>query len=158
MTVLSVTGHRPHLLGGYHVQPRLDHLALVTLADMRPSVVCTGMALGWDQAIAAACITLDIPFVAVLPGFASGGYQCTRWPARSQEVFWRLLAAASEVERCSFPGAGREFHHRDARLVERCDELLALWNGDPKTGTGITVGMVRGKPVRNVWEAWHGTQ
>jgi hypothetical protein len=155
---LSVTGHRPHLLGGYLVQPALEHLALITLADMRPQRVCTGMALGWDQAIAAACITLDIPFVAVLPGFASGGYQCTRWPAASQARFHQLLAAAAEIERCPFPGAGREFHHRDQRLVERCDDLLALWNGDPKTGTGITVTMARGKPVHNVWGAWHGSQ
>lgn len=151
---LSVTGHRPHLLGGYHVQSRLDHLALVVLADMAPSVVCTGMALGWDQAVASACVTLGVPFVAVLPGFATGGYQCTRWPPASQRRFHELLAAAHEIDRCPFPGAGREFHHRDMRLVERCDQMLALWNGDERTGTGQTVKICRDKPVRNVWEMW----
>lgn len=159
MTVLSVTGHRPHLLGGYHVQPRLEHFALVTLADLRPSLVCTGMALGWDQAIADACVRLAIPFVAVIPGFAGSGSQSGRWPAASRARYDQLLAAAHEVERLPFPGAGREFHTRDRRLVERCDEMLALWNGDPRTGTGATVAMcTEARPVRavrNVWGAWH---
>lgn len=157
MTILSVTGHRPHLLGGYHVQPALEHLALVTLAGMRPRIVRTGMALGWDQAIAAACIALDIPFVAVVPGFATGQSQSAMWPIASQRRYNDLIAEAHNVEQCPFPGRGREFRMRDQALVDACDELLALWNGDPRTGTGITVGMCR-KPIRNVWEAWHGAQ
>lgn len=157
MTTLSVTGHRVHLLGGYHVQPRLEHLALVTLADIRPSLVCTGMALGWDQAVATACISLDIPFVAVVPGFALNGSQYSRWPVAAQAQYHKLLHAAHEVETLPWAGAGREFHYRDLRLVERCDEMLALWNGDPSTGTGKTVRMCQDarKPVRNVWGAWH---
>lgn len=155
--ILSVTGHRPHLLGGYHVQPRLEHFALVTLAGIGPSTVCTGMALGWDQAVASACVSLGIPFVAVVPGFATGRPQSNRWPAASVRKYEQLLAAAHEVERLPFAGAGREFHYRDLRLVERGDEMLALWNGDPSTGTGKTVRMCNEQrvPVRNVWEQWN---
>jgi uncharacterized phage-like protein YoqJ len=156
MTVLSVTGHRPHLLGGYHVQPRLDHLALVVLADLQPDRVCTGMALGWDQAVASACKLLGVPFVAVIPGFALASRQYGRWPAAAQAQYHRLLHAAAEVEQLPWPGAGREFHYRDMRLVERCDEMLALWNGDPSTGTGKTVRMCDDarKPILNVWSRW----
>ena len=154
--ILSVTGHRPHLLGGYHVQPALEHLALVTLADMAPRLVCTGMAQGWDMAVAGACVTLGIPFVAVVPGFMPPHTQDDRWPAATRARYAQLLAAAVEVECRPWPGARREYHDRDMRLVQRCDQMLALWNGDERTGTGATVKMARaaGRPVRNVWGMW----
>lgn len=153
VTYLAVTGHRPNRLGGYSVQPRLDHFALGVLARVGATRVYTGMAQGWDQAIAAACVALDIPFVAVLPGFAPGCSQSNRWPAPARERYDRLLAAADGVERLPFPGAGREYHMRDQRIAEAGSWLLALWDGDARSGTGMTVRMAR-VPVVNVWEEW----
>ena len=57
---------------------------------------------------------------------------------------------------CDGGYAGWKFTRRDEWLVDACDLLLALWDGDPKTGTGHTVRYadVKGRPVRNVWVGW----
>lgn len=156
--MLSVTGHRPNLLGGYHVQPRLDHFALTVLAELMPERVATGMAQGWDQAVASACVVPGIPFVAVLPGIN----QVAKWPAPAVRRYGQLLTAADQVEQMPFDaaGIGRAFHAHDERLVVVASQVLALWNGDPRTGTGMTVRMARERsvPVVNVWEGWQDAQ
>jgi len=55
--ILAVTGHRPEKLGGYGpaVAERLFNLASSELQGLRPEYVLTGMAIGWDQAVADAC-------------------------------------------------------------------------------------------------------
>ena len=157
---LSVTGHRPDRLGGYtsDVTNRLRHLALLSVARLEPSQVVVGMAQGWDQACAWAALDLGVPFVAVLPGFIQPDAQVALWPPAARAEYARLLALADEIEQRPWPGARREYHDRDMRLVERGDEVLALWDGDPRSGTGMTIRMAGGKPVHNVWGEWHAGQ
>jgi hypothetical protein len=159
MQTLAVTGHRPHhLAGGYSdvTRERLIRLATWAIGDMRPDNVRIGMAQGFDQACAVACLRLGVSWTAVLPGLASGTQQA-HWPRPARERYDQLLALATDVEQCPFDGAGREFVHRDMALVAPADWLLALWNGD-RSGTGLTVrlAMERDVPVWNVWDAWHG--
>lgn len=89
---LAVTGHRPDKLGGYNERTQRDliSLARIELARLEPHHVITGMALGWDQAIAQAAIDLDIPFTAAVP-FQG---QEDRWPHDSQREYRRLIAEA----------------------------------------------------------------
>ena len=67
--IIAATGHRPDKLGGYGsiVADRLFHLAYETLEELAPTLVISGMALGWDMAVAEAAFCLDIPFHAYRP-------------------------------------------------------------------------------------------
>jgi predicted Rossmann fold nucleotide-binding protein DprA/Smf involved in DNA uptake len=37
----------------------------------------------------------------------------------------------------------RAYHLRNRRLVEEAGELVAFWNGDPRSGTAATIGLAR---------------
>lgn len=149
--ILAVTGHRPDKLGGYDVDTRLRvrKLALAALDELDPSLVITGMAQGWDTAIAAAAITLDIPFVAAIP-FAG---QEAVWPEGDQDLYRRLLAQASVVEYVCDPGyAAWKMLRRNAWMVDHAEHLLALWNGtEGGTANCVEYATRRRVPITNVW-------
>jgi uncharacterized phage-like protein YoqJ len=149
--ILAVTGHRPEKLGGYEwrVFARLDHLARKELSQRKPSAVISGMALGWDMAIAKAAIDLKIPLVAACPC----PQQADSWPQKTRE-FWReLLGEARTVEYISplyYPGV---MNKRNRWMVDRCHEVLALYDGSGEGGTFDCMKYARSqhKPRRNVW-------
>lgn len=156
--VLAVTGHRIERLARPGVgQPRLEGL-LASFAEevmdaARPSVVLTGMATGWDQAVAVAAIKLGVPFVAAVPYVG----QDSLWDERTRRVYAGLLEAASAV--CFVeepPHAGWKMISRNRWMVERADLLVALWDGDRKGGTASTVlhAEKRGVQVVNCWQDW----
>lgn len=156
MITLAVTGHRPTKLGGYGTGAmlRVDRFAYQTLKQESRIVskVITGMALGWDQAIAKACICLRIPFIAAIP-FRG---QEALWPAAAQALYHNLLEAA-EVKYISEGGYGaRKMQQRNIWMVDQCDAVAALWNGEPEGGTAGCVEYAdkTRKPVIHLWESW----
>jgi uncharacterized phage-like protein YoqJ len=128
--IVGVTGHRPQKLG-----TGLEPLRAPIIAELKYTLVnrcasegITGMALGVDQYFAAACIALNIPFVAAIP-FA--GHE-SRWPVQTQQYYRDLLAEAHEVVYVSEPGFARwKFDARNRWLVDRCEILVAVWHGGP---------------------------
>lgn len=126
--IVSGTGHRPDKLGGYtqSSQRRLVSIAKTALAQLKPAKVVSGMALGWDQALALAALELNIPFVAAVPfdGFDA------KWPTLSREQYRTLLFCACEVVYVSEPPyAAHKLQIRNQYLVDNCTLLLAMWNG-----------------------------
>lgn len=162
MTTAAVTGHRPSHLGpgGYSqaTAGRLLRLAMDVLREFQPDTVITGMALGWDTAIAQACVLLQIPFDAYVP---CEGHESV-WPEASQKVYRELLTKARTVKIVT--GGGYEawkMHSRNVAMVDRLtgptDFLLALW--DEQHQSGGTYKCVqyaeRAKvQVYNVWPVW----
>lgn len=152
--VLSFTGHRPQKLGGYHsgIYNRLVDLAVAVLRKYRPEKVITGMALGWDQAVAEAAVYLGIPFIAAVP-FKG---QENAWPEQSQKKYRDLLAKAKRVVIIS---AGEysalKMQARNEYMVNHSDVVIALWDGS-SGGTGNCVSYARrmGKQLVNVWPSW----
>ena len=67
--IVAATGHRLDRLGGHspEVFARLQALAKASLQKLQPATVISGMALGWDQAVALAAIDLSIPLIAAVP-------------------------------------------------------------------------------------------
>jgi uncharacterized phage-like protein YoqJ len=152
--IVAVTGHRPDKLGGYSVEvsARLVELAINRIDLLSPEKVLTGMALGWDHAVAVACIVLGIPFMACVPC----DNQEKMWPQKSKNLHKNLLRCASETVVVN-PGAYQSWkmQSRNVYMVDRCDKLLALWNGT----SGGTANCVRYaesicKPIVNCWEQW----
>jgi hypothetical protein len=86
---IAATGHRPDKLVNQYDEAslaRLTEFAATCLKQLAPDFVISGMALGWDQAIAEAAVSLDIPLIAEIP-FPG---QPSRWPVVSI-VKWHWL-------------------------------------------------------------------
>ncbi len=159
MSTIAVTGHRPPDLGGYGYDVRnlLTGFAERSLAEMDVEEVVTGMAQGWDQAVAHACVRLSVPFTAALP-FESMG---RRWPSGAIRILDQLLSAADRVEIVGGDGAYRyRFIVRDRWMVDYAaaagGSCLALWNGRESGGTFATLSYAlrQGVPVTNLWDDW----
>lgn len=151
--IIAGTGHRPDKLGGYDYETfdRVTTLARDWLREVQPSQVISGMALGWDQALAQASADLDIPFIAAVPfkGFAS------RWPKSSQYQMTALLCAAAEIHVVSEIACVAALHERNEWMVDRADKMVALWDGS----FGGTFNCLRyaekvKRPVENLWPRW----
>lgn len=152
--VIAGTGHRLDKLGGYSdkVQLRLAQLACAVFKLYEPRLVITGMAIGWDMALALACGELNIPFVAAVP-FKG---QEARWPEKTVDLYNRLLGKASEVVYVCEPGyEAWKMQERNEYMVDRADLILALWNGSSGgTANCIQYAQKVHKPVLNVWRSW----
>jgi len=164
MITLGVTGHRlgPRL-GGFDLRTRraLGALAVEHLREIRPKRVITGMAIGWDQAVAGACVALDIPFVAAVP-FPG---QATRWPPETQARYRRLLESAESINytcRSEQTLSARQvtdfMRYRNQWVVDNSDQIAALFDGSAGSGTALTVhyAQMKGKPIENLWSRWLG--
>jgi uncharacterized phage-like protein YoqJ len=158
--ILVVTGHRPpkityNGINAYdkQIKDRLVRLAEASLKFYQPKVTITGMALGFDQAIAKACINLEIPFIAAIPH----RLQAHRWPDWAKVHYDYLLEHAAKRITISHDPFMKPFHllERNKWMVSRGDALLALWNGS-QGGTEHAVKLAQKKniPIYNVWDKW----
>jgi uncharacterized phage-like protein YoqJ len=149
--VLCGAGHHAELLGGHDetIRRKLVQLADRWLASHEISQVISGMASGWDHALAIAALGRGIPLVAAVPFV---GYE-QEWPPAAQQLFHDILEMACEV---NYLG-GKE--QRNEWMVDRSDRVLALWNGSEEDTTAhcIAYARRRGKPVDNLWSRWQPT-
>ncbi len=151
--IVAATGHRPDKLGGHSDRTRLALGGLATeyLAMTRPDKVVSGMALGWDQTVAAACVALDIPFIAAVP---FEGQERT-WPAEAQTRYRWLLTQAESVEIVCDYNSTKAFQVRNEWMVDRADRMAALWDGSwGGTFNCVKYAEKRGVPVDNLWRRW----
>lgn len=147
--IYSVTGHRPKSLGVENPYSEKVRNAMFTTArnylgsaDPSPVFVLTGMALGWDQAVADACIFHGIGFIACIP-FEG---QELRWPVEAQRKYHSLLDSSAEVIDTSlfmkdsmYANGVQMLMYRNTYMVAHSDAVLALWNGVHGGGTFSTI-------------------
>lgn len=150
---VAVTGHQPHLLGGYgpEAAARLRRLADAWVGRARPAEVVSGMAAGWDMAMAAAAVAAGVPLVAALAWPAQG----EGWPEEALGEFRGLLAAAKEVHVHAPGRRSGMWAARDRWVLERGRAVVALWSGAPGgTADAVSRALAMGLPVENLWEEW----
>lgn len=158
--IYAATGHRPDKLGGYDslVDARLRNLALAFLREQEdgvPAMVISGMAQGWDMAWAEAALALGIPLIAAVPFDG----QESRWPEPAQKRWRGILDQANNVEVISYGEyAAWKMQVRNRWMVNRCDVLVALWNGAAGGGTAncVEYAQQQRKPIVNLWERFNG--
>lgn len=148
------TGHRPQKLLGFGTEADrvLRRFARAWIEALAPQQVISGMALGWDQALASAAVELGVPLVAAVP-FEG---QEMRWPESSRREYQLLLRRAAEVVIVS-PGSFsvRSMHRRNEWMTDRCDLLMALYDGSPSgTGNCIRYAENAGRDILVVWASW----
>lgn len=151
--IVAATGHRPEKLGGYDEKTRraLGALATEWLHYNRPDKVISGMALGWDQAVAAACVVLGIPFIAAVPFME----QPDRWPDAAKARYRRLLEAADEVVGVGTNWQSNAMQRRNEWMVDRADKMLALHSGSwGGTFNCLEYARKKGVEVENLWPRW----
>ena len=126
--IVSGTGHRPTKLGGYNNK---SFLILVGIAENwikenKPTKVISGMAQGWDQALAQAAINCGIPFIAAVPFKGQEGV----WNLKGQNYFNKLLNQAESVTYvCGEGYAPHKMQIRNKWMVDNSDMVLAMWDG-----------------------------
>jgi uncharacterized phage-like protein YoqJ len=152
--IVAGTGHRPDKLGGYgdDVFKRLVVLARSYLEQLQPWHVISGMALGWDQALAMAAVKLGIPFTAAVP-FADFH---SKWPQQSKEVYYRLVREAQHVQMVSEPGYEPwKLQARNEWMVDHADRMVALYMGGNGGTSNCLIYAVKQKvPVDNLINRW----
>lgn len=157
---ISATGHRPNRLGGYNTvtEHRLARVATLGLEQVisqyrgrAPFQVISGLALGWDTAIAQASFHLGIPLICAIP-FPN---QPSRWPAHEVAVWAEIRRRAAEVHVISPEFTPEALQLRNQWMVDRADLVLALYKGG-HGGTGNCVAYARSKgvPILNLWKQY----
>lgn len=153
--ITSGTGHRPPKLGGYsaNIFNDLVDLARSGLAALgQHECVISGMALGWDQALAVAALDLDLKLIAAIP--------CERqerlWPLSSQRKYHSILNRAHWVTLvCKGQYRPWKMQKRNEWMVDQSDRVLALWDGsDGGTGNCIRYAQKKNKLILNCWNNW----
>lgn len=150
--IIAATGHRPNKLGGYsrETADKLHALAVWFLQHAQPNRVISGMALGWDLAVAEAAFDLAIPYTAAVPFIG----QENAWPTASREYYRQLLGTADRVHVVSDGGySAAAMQRRNEWMVDNCDALVALWDGT-SGGTANCVAYANrtGRPGWNLWQ------
>jgi len=160
--ILFGTGHRPDKLApgnkrlaysAYCFQRQVDCAAKM-LGIHKPKLVISGMALGWDQALAQAAVNLGIPYHAYVPCKDHD----SRWLPASRAYYQRLLAQAQHVNLITdliFDEAPGCMQRRNVAMIDASTFCLALWDGSPGgTGNCMRVVLQRGMPYYNAWSSW----
>ena len=159
--IIAGTGHRPKKLGldysevSDQVLREFLTLELKKLSEEREiDLVLSGMALGFDLALAESARRVGIPYVAVLPFV---GMQ-DKWPKKSQNRFTDALYWANKTIVVSDGGwSNDKYLARDRYLVDNSDLMFAMFNGHGATsGTGYTLAYAfeKYREVVNLWKPW----
>lgn len=126
--IIAGTGHRPDKLGGYTEAnfERLVTIAEKWLKGLKATKVISGMALGWDQALAQAAINLEIPLIAAIP-FTN---QAEVWSDKSKVYYQDLLNKVQEIVNVSGMDeySVEYMQKRNEWMVDNCDILLAMFD------------------------------
>jgi len=150
-SVVVGTGHRPQKLSGDDIDERLYELAVRLILKIKPTAGVSGMAQGWDKALARAFTAQGVPWTAAVP--------CDRfeerWPADLQAEYRQLLKRATTVHVvCPGPYRAGVLQARNVWMATCAGgtHTLALWSGAP----GGTADYIRDAthPVYNAWKVW----
>jgi uncharacterized phage-like protein YoqJ len=146
--IVAFTGHRqnklPNKETGYNLpNPTYIHVCQQlekTLLELKPDEAISGMALGVDSWAANICYKLGIPFVAAIPFVG----QEKIWPEQSQKTYHKLLKLAKEVVIvCEGGYEPVKMQRRNEWMCNRCDTLIAVYNGDKTGGTANCINYAK---------------
>ena len=154
MTIISGTGHRPGVYFDHsqETEDKLIKLTEKTLLELGATKVFSGMAIGFDTALAQAAVNLGIPLVAVVPFVG----QENVWPQESQDKYKLLISKASEVIVVSLGGyAAYKMQVGNQYLVDNCEILVALFNNKEMSGgtfNCVEYAIKTKRQIRNIWK------
>jgi hypothetical protein len=151
MTVFGVTGHQvlPPSAAGL-ARKRIEELFAAT-TDV---VGVSSLAAGADQLFADVVLALGGRLEVVIP---ASGYEETFSSWAEKAKYETLLAAAGVIDRLPFARPDEEAFWAAGRwVVDRCEVLVAVWDGASARGLGGTADVVgyakkQGRQVEVIW-------
>lgn len=149
--VVGATGHQ-NIPDGALLSIR-DELRR-TLRELSELEGVCSLAAGADQLFAQTVLDCGGKLRVVVP---SMDYEQTFGTRAQLETFSALLGRAADVERLEFSKPSEAaFFAAGRRVVDRCELLLAVWDGEPARGLGGTADVVKyaedsGKKVLVIW-------
>lgn len=155
--IIAATGHRPQKLQSDWSQyepltlPRLTSLAKNSLLKYKPDTVISGMALGWDTAIALAAIELNIDLIAAVPC----QNHASKWSKKQQDTWQWILDRAMTVNCPDVPYTPSAMQIRNIWMCDHANMVLALWDGSSGgTANCVRYAQKKGLSIINVWGSW----
>lgn len=148
--ILGVTGHQ-------NLPPAVVRYSRERLRDICSHSELVGacsLAAGADQLFAGAVLESGGALWVVVP---SRDYESTFSEPADLERFRDLLGRAEKVEELAFPEPSEKaYFAAGQRIVDLCDKLVAVWDGEKARGLGGTGDVVayanqKGKPVEILW-------
>jgi len=148
--VIGVTGHRNLV-----AQPRLlegIQSAIAQIKQMLPLLpntpVCltilTPLAEGADRLVAREVLSLPGSTMEAILPMGKDEYLQDFQTTQSRAEFAELLSRATTVRRLAFNGSPAESYEEVGRyVVDQCDVLIALWDGNQARGQGGTAAVVQ---------------
>lgn len=146
--IVGVTGHR-----GVKQEPgELDRFARLFVALSGAEKIISGMALGWDMAVAKAALDLDVPLIAAVP-FPQ---QADQWAMADRVQWLRCLNAAETVNIGGPCFDTRLYLDRNKWIVDHSSRLGALYDGRGYGGTRhcVLYAEAEGCRVDPLWDRW----
>ncbi len=154
--VVGVTGHRAFAHAEKIELGVVEALRRVTrrFSD-RPLTILSSLAEGADRLVAEQTLTQPSARLVVLLPLSSGEYAKDFQTAESKAEFEGLLARADEVVELP-PQPSRRDAYRAAGLyiLDRCDVLIAVWDGKDGQGASGTAEIVAEARRRGLPIAW----
>lgn len=153
MTQIGCTGHqRLSLATRRHVAAAIA--AILATVDDEELVGLSSLAEGADQLFAFAVLAAGRQLRAVIP---SQDYERGFQSDEPRAIYTSLLRLATDCTTLPFPAPTQEaFLAAGYEVADRCDILLAVWDGQRAAGKGGTADVVsyargRGLDVRVIW-------
>ena len=165
MTVM-VTGHRQLVPAGWtgnpwpeNNPPILEHHFAITQRMIQAcndalalghDTFISGMAIGADQLFAEAVIAVKMMQPARLVAAIPFAGQESKWPAKSQANFHRILQHSDHAQIISEGAyAPQKMQVRNVWMVDNSDMVLAVWDGKESGGTWncLTYAKQQGKMI-----------
>jgi hypothetical protein len=129
---IAVTGHRPERLKGQEAiigQWLYDQLNKLQEQEEKITAAYNGMAMGADQIFALQCLKLNMPVYCVFP------YKRKRYHQDELYIMKQAISLITLQDKYSQDC----FYKRDCYMVDNCDILFAVWDGQPYGGTYDTI-------------------
>lgn len=153
MTSVGISGHQ-------EMPEEASVFATQSFARLLPRpgglVGYSSLAKGADQLFAEYVLDLGVPLRVVLP---CAGYETAFKSAPEKARFRFYLSRAVAVETLNFAAPSEKaFFAAGRAIVDACDWLIAVWDGQPAQGLGGTADVVSyavslGRRVEVVWPA-----
>lgn len=147
--ILAGTGHRPDKIAAQ--EEKVREAIRIRLGLYLPTLVISGMALGFDTWLAEEAQKLNFPVCAAIPFLG----QESRWPAAQRATYVRILAHAKKVyihharRPESYDHTVALLQERNAWMVDNAQGILACYDGSSSGGTQncIRYARTRQKPI-----------
>jgi uncharacterized phage-like protein YoqJ len=164
--VVCGTGHRPQrLIGGWNTYymrelKRVTDLAMSALLYIKPDIVITGMALGWDSGLGfGASLVRNVEPDLKIHGYLPYTNYNANWNDKNKLMFEKLVDQLDELKVITtgeVTDFGKANIDRDIAMVDASDIVLALFDGTEAGGTFQTIKYAKsqGKTVLNLWDMY----